>query len=130
MQNRRTERGAFFPPFWKLYSHFVLIDFCKKVNLPDDEEIEIFNEGDYNVQIDSKLLPGQPTKIMVPAGEHIVNIKIYCLDKVPALYMKGGNLASDRHVWNSGFISNDMFIILQLYSFAYFYFLFLLLLHV
>ncbi|MBD0288004.1 MAG: hypothetical protein ICV79_21650, partial [Flavisolibacter sp.] len=25
MQNRRTERGSFFPPFWKLDSHYPLM---------------------------------------------------------------------------------------------------------
>ena len=29
MQNRRTERGSFLPPFWKLDSHYNLIDFHK-----------------------------------------------------------------------------------------------------
>lgn len=95
MQNRRTERGAFFPPFWKLDSHYVLVDFMKKVNLPVDEEIEIFAEGDYNVKIDSRMLPGRPSKFIVPAGERTINIKIYCLDRVPALYVKGNYLASD-----------------------------------
>jgi hypothetical protein len=29
MNNRRTERGAFFPPFWKMDSHYVLVEFSK-----------------------------------------------------------------------------------------------------
>ncbi len=29
MQNRRTDRNTFFPPFWKMDSHYVLIDFHK-----------------------------------------------------------------------------------------------------
>src|SRR4051812_7313292 len=29
MQNRRTERGSFLPPFWKLDNHYVLMDFHK-----------------------------------------------------------------------------------------------------
>ena len=34
MNNRRTERGAFFPPFWKTDSHFVVVEFSKQLNLP------------------------------------------------------------------------------------------------
>ena len=29
MNNRRTERGAFFPPFWKTDSHYVVVEFSK-----------------------------------------------------------------------------------------------------
>ena len=39
MNNRRTERGAFFPPFWKTDSHFVVVEFSKQLNLPQPEEI-------------------------------------------------------------------------------------------
>lgn len=95
MQNRRTERGAFFPPFWRLYSHYVLVDYMKTANLPEAEEIEIFAEGPYNIKIDSKMLPGMPQKVTVPAGSHTINIKVYSQEVVPALYIKGALLASD-----------------------------------
>ena len=29
--NRRTERGAMFPPFWKQDSHWVTVEFSKKI---------------------------------------------------------------------------------------------------
>lgn len=38
MNNNRTERGAFFPPFWKTDSHFVTVEFSKDLDLPADEE--------------------------------------------------------------------------------------------
>src|SRR5687768_91005 len=57
MQNRRTERGAFFPPFWRMDSHYVLMDFHKEFNLAKPEEVELFAEGQYNVKLDSKMLP-------------------------------------------------------------------------
>ena len=34
MNNRRTERGAFFPPFWKTDSHYVVVEFSKKLYFP------------------------------------------------------------------------------------------------
>jgi hypothetical protein len=49
MQNRRTERGAFYPPFWRLYSHYNLLDFSKTYTINANEEIEIFTEGKYNL---------------------------------------------------------------------------------
>ena len=45
MNNRRTERGAFFPPFWKMDSHYVLVEFSRKINLTAPEEISIYAEG-------------------------------------------------------------------------------------
>ena len=31
MNNRRTERGAFFPPFWKTDSHYVVVELsCRR----------------------------------------------------------------------------------------------------
>lgn len=41
MNNRRTERGAFFPPFWKTDSHYVVVEFSKKLDLAEPEEIFI-----------------------------------------------------------------------------------------
>ena len=35
MNNRRTERGAFFPPFWKTDSHYVVVEFSKQLILPN-----------------------------------------------------------------------------------------------
>ena len=82
MQNRRTERGAFFPPFWRLYSHYIQVDFRKDFTLAEPEEIEIHAEGDYNIKIDSKMLEGRPEVLTLPAGTHTLNIKVYNQAKV------------------------------------------------
>ncbi|GEO04413.1 alpha-rhamnosidase [Adhaeribacter aerolatus] len=95
MQNRRTERGAFFPPFWRMDSHYVLIDFHKEFNLAKPEEVELYAEGQYNVKLDSKMLPGTPTKVTIPAGKHKLNIKVHAQDKVPAIFVKGPTIVSD-----------------------------------
>src|SRR5688572_5103456 len=70
MQNRRTERGAFFPPFWKLDSHYPLMDFHKVFDLTTPEEVTLAVEGKYIVKLDGKAFEGAPEKIMVPAGKH------------------------------------------------------------
>jgi len=95
MQNRRTERGAFFPPFWRLDNHYVLMDFHKVFDLPAAEEVTLYVEGEYNVKLDSKMLPGRPAKVTIPAGRHKLNIKVYSLDKVPAIFVKGKTVVSD-----------------------------------
>jgi hypothetical protein len=95
MQNRRTERGTFFPPFWKLDSHYVLVEFSKELHLADAEELEIRVEGSYNVKLDGKLQTGSPAKLTVPGGKHRLNIKVYNPANVPAIYIKGKTIISD-----------------------------------
>lgn len=95
MSNRRTERGAFFPPFWKMDSHYVLVEFSKKVKLNAPEEISLFVEGQYNIKLNGKLLFGTPGKLTLPAGEHALNIKVYNQKNVPAVYVSGKTIFSD-----------------------------------
>lgn len=94
MQNRRTERGAFFPPFWKMDSHYVLVEFSKKTDLKEAEEIEILAEGQYNVKLDGKIYPNFK-KMTIPAGKHSLNIKVHNQASVPAVYVNGKTIHSD-----------------------------------
>lgn len=95
MQNRRTDRGSFFPVFWKVDNHYVLMDFHKVFDLKEAEEVSIYTEGRYNVKLDGKPLEGTPSKITVPAGKHKINIKVFCQEAVPAVYVKGKTIVSD-----------------------------------
>ncbi|WP_024995756.1 alpha-L-rhamnosidase-related protein [Bacteroides graminisolvens] len=95
MNNRRTERGAFFPPFWKMDSHYVLVEFSKKLDLAQPEEIEIAAEGRYNVKLDGKLQFGSPAKLLLPAGKHNLNIKVHNQSTPPTLFVKGTTVNSD-----------------------------------
>jgi hypothetical protein len=95
MQNRRTERGTFFPPFWKMDNHYVCVDFHKDFTLSQPEQVNIYTEGNYNVKIDGKMQEGAPSQITVPAGKHRINVKIFNQATVPALYVKGQTIVSD-----------------------------------
>lgn len=96
VQNRRTERGAFLPPFWKMDSHYVLVEFSKKLDLPEEETIHIKAEGRYNIKLDGKLLPGAPEKVVIPAGKHALNIKVHNQSGVPAIFVCGKTIHSDN----------------------------------
>jgi alpha-L-rhamnosidase len=95
MQNRRTERGSFFPPFWKMDSHYVLVDFHKEFDLAKQEEVKLYVEGTYNVKIDGQAITGFPTSITIPAGKHKLSLKVYSQDKVPAIFVQGKTVYSD-----------------------------------
>jgi len=95
MNNRRTERGVFYPPFWKMDSHYVLVEFSKKIDLPVSEDIEIRVEGKFNIKLDGKLQFGMPRTFKLPAGKHSLNIKVWNQSTPPAIYVKGKTVNSD-----------------------------------
>lgn len=95
MNNRRTERGAFFPPFWKTDSHYPVVEFSRHLQLADKESAEIAVEGRYNVKLDGHLLFGQPARIDLTAGDHDLCIKVCNLSSPPAVYVSGRTFGSD-----------------------------------
>ncbi len=95
MQNRRTERNTFFPVFWKIDSHYPLIDFHRVYELTEPEEINISAEGTYNVKLDGKPMEGKPSVVTVPAGKHKINIKVFNQAAVPTVYVSGKTIKSD-----------------------------------
>ena len=96
MNNRRTERGAFFPHFWKMDSHYVLVEFSKKFDLAVAEEIEIAVEGAFNIKLDGKLQFGMPRKFTLPAGKHSLIIKVWNQATPPAIFINGKTIKSDN----------------------------------
>lgn len=95
MQNRRTDRGSFFPVFWKVDSHYPLIDFHKDFVLSQPEQVAIYAEGKYNVKLDGQLFEGTPESITVPAGKHRINVKVFNQASVPSIFVKGKTILSD-----------------------------------
>ncbi len=71
------------------------MNFHKAFDLPAAEEVNIYAEGEYNVKLDGKMLPGRPAKLNIPAGKHRLDIKVYSPDKVPAVYVQGRTVVSD-----------------------------------
>ena len=95
MNNKRTERTAFFPPFWKSDSHYAIVEFSKNIELSQPEEIEIAVEGRYNLKLNGKLQFGMPGKFTLPAGKHSLNIKVWNQSTPPAVFVKGKNVNTD-----------------------------------
>ena len=92
--NRRTERGAMFPPFWKQDSHYVTVEFSKAFTIDHEETITITCEGQYNFALDGKLqFPASTYRI--PAGEHKLNLKAWNQATPPALFIKGDTIHTD-----------------------------------
>ena len=95
MNNRRTERGAFYPPVWRTYTHYDVVDFRHRFELEKPEEISISTEGRYAVKLDNVLLPDMPKTLKLSPGIHTLNIKVYNPLTPPALYVKGETVKTD-----------------------------------
>jgi hypothetical protein len=95
MQNRRTDRNTFFPPFWKMDAHYVLMDFHKVFDLVAPEEITVYAEGVFNLKLDGNAFESGVNKITVPAGKHKINVKVWNQANVPAIFVQGKTIVSD-----------------------------------
>ena len=103
--NRRTERGAMFPPFWKQDSHYVTVEFSKAFTLDHEETITIAAEGQFNFAIDGKLqsvatgaircMENDTFTFTVPQGQHKLNLKIWNQATPPALFIDGKTIKTD-----------------------------------
>ncbi|MCH5307962.1 MAG: alpha-rhamnosidase [Prevotella sp.] len=110
--NRRTERGAMFPPFWKQDSHYPTVEFSTKVNLKQEEVIAVWAEGTFNFALDGKLISevsapantfwyeeseaGDCYRIRIPQGEHALNLKVWNQQTPPAIFIKGKTIQSNN----------------------------------
>ena len=92
--NRRTERGSFFPPFWKQDGHWPTIVFTKTFVSDVEECIRIMAEGQFNVSIDGHLVPAC-SYLLFPAGRHTLTIKVWNQASPPALYIEGKHIVTD-----------------------------------
>jgi len=92
--NRRTERGTMLPPFWKQDSHWATVEFRKTVTLESTTRIDIRAEGRYRVSIDGWLQFGMPETLLIPAGEHLLSIKVHNVVSPPALLVAGDDVDS------------------------------------
>ena len=95
MQNRRTDRNTFFPPFWKMDAHYVLMDFHKWFDLEAPEEITVYAEGTFNLKLDGNAVESGVNKLTIPAGKHKINVKVWNQANVPAIYVQGKSIVSD-----------------------------------
>ena len=95
MQNRRTDRNTFFPPFWKMDAHYVLIDFHKEFDLKEPETVTVFVEGTYSLKLDGVAVEMGVNTLNVPAGKHKINVKVWNQANVPAIFVTGKTIVSD-----------------------------------
>ncbi|MFD0714533.1 alpha-rhamnosidase [Paenibacillus sp. GCM10027626] len=93
---RRQERNNAYPPPWRLDSFYGSVKFYKTVDLAEDEEVLLACEGEWNVSLDGVIVYDAAERLVIPAGKHEVIISVANRDSVPAIYMQGKTLRTDR----------------------------------
>lgn len=93
--NRRTERGAIFPPFWKQDSHWPTVLFSKTVCLEKLQTITIATEGLFSLMIDGKLQGCMASQYTIPQGKHQLEVKVWNQATPPALFIEGETIVSN-----------------------------------
>jgi alpha-L-rhamnosidase len=101
MQVTRVERDVAWPPFWHLYGHQPQVNFTRRVDLAEPEEITVTVEGTYNVSIDGKFVHGDQRRVALPAGKHAINIQVFNPASPPSAYVRGKTVHSDAS-WTVG----------------------------
>ena len=130
LHNRRTERGLYYPPMWRVDAPERNL-FLYKVAVLEKEETIIFHANtEYaDILVNGVRYPNGST-VTVPAGRQMVKAYAYKDGGLPAIYIEGDTFASDE-TWKQGSFggedrhagTNDMYTSLsddpEVFKFAY-----------
>jgi len=93
---RREERGSVYPPFYRLDSPYASVKFRCLYTIPQEEEVTITAQGRYNVMLDGRMVPSDTGKLLLPAGTHTFIVSVVHEAGLPALFVEGTAIASNR----------------------------------
>ncbi|MDR3308562.1 MAG: DUF1080 domain-containing protein [Tannerella sp.] len=97
VQKQRTEREAFYAPFWRADHHASLVRFMKTVELDEAETIDIHVEGEFSVRIDDRLVYEEHIrKLLIPQGKHSIIVQVYNAETPPSILVQGKTIVSDK----------------------------------
>ncbi len=97
IQVLRTERGMFYPPFWRMDRHTPLVAFSKDFELTIDETVDFRVEGQYYLTVDGRFIYDQNiTKVPLAKGKHHIRFLVYNPETPPAIWVEGKTVVSDK----------------------------------
>ncbi len=82
---RRQEYGVDYPPFWKISTPEVSVEFLKRISSEKEGYIKAYSTGKGYVLIDEERYPLNE-KITLPSGNHIVRIAVFKEGGLPAVF--------------------------------------------
>jgi hypothetical protein len=96
VQIRRSERGMFCPPCWRLDRPAQIVTFEKRVELPADETVEFRVDGQFSMLVDGRPVYDANREIRLPKGSHHLFFRVYNADTPPAIWVRGNTVVSDK----------------------------------
>lgn len=94
----REERGTIVPCFYEVPYYSRTVRFSKKVNIPKEEEIKVFSDGQFCLSFDGQRYSYQSSYI-IPEGEHTIRVSVCNKSGMCALKIIGENIFTDE-TWN------------------------------
>ncbi|QJD84299.1 alpha-L-rhamnosidase-related protein [Cohnella herbarum] len=92
---RRDERLSIVPPFWRLDTHYGNVKFYRWIDLEQEEQVNLYVEGRYNIAINDRYVYGNPSKFTVPAGKSLLAVSVVAEVVCPAIFLQGQSFVSD-----------------------------------
>lgn len=130
LHNRRTERGLYYPPMWRVDAPERNLFLYKVAVLEKEETITFYANTEYaDILVDGSRYPAGST-VTLPAGRQMVKVYAYKDGGFPSVYIEGDMFASDES-WKHGSFggsdlpagTNDMYTSLsdnpEIFKFAY-----------
>jgi hypothetical protein len=95
LQVERTERGMFYPPFWRMDRHTPLVAFSKSYETTEDETLEICVDGRYYMQLDWQFIYNAGATFTAPKGKHSLRFLVYNTETPPSVFVRGKTIVTD-----------------------------------
>ncbi|MFD2615390.1 alpha-L-rhamnosidase-related protein [Paenibacillus gansuensis] len=94
VEGRREERGIPYPPMWKVERPYVNVAFRKKVQLDQEETLNIYAQGSLLMKVNDAVVYAPPP-LRLPAGSYQLEFIVTERDTFPALFVSGTAAATD-----------------------------------
>ena len=93
---RRQERNEIYPPFWRIDTYNPVVSFKKKYSIAKEEQAILLCDGLCLLFIDGRIKSDFNKKdFTIPAGEHVIQIKVVNNNHVPSIWFKSKSLFSN-----------------------------------
>ena len=102
---RRRDRELIMPPIWHTGEIYKCVKFARKFILKHRETVEIYADGEYNIELDTpgNYLHDTGHALVLEKGEHSLTITVYNEKALPCLYVSGESIVSDSDWYCTAF---------------------------
>lgn len=102
---RRRDRELIMPPIWHTGEIYKCVKFARKFILKRRETVEIYADGEYNIELDTpgNYLHDTGHALVLEKGEHSLTITVYNEKALPCLYVSGESIVSDSDWYCTAF---------------------------